>query len=100
MPVSHTSSIDKLLDYILELMEKTNNMLNKCIDTKKDKADKIIKTIKKDVDKIKNEEEEPKKSKQKSVMEENEKIIKEPKPKKHIKDEIDYEIEYDETQDD
>ena len=29
LPVSHTSSIDRLLDYVPDLMEKINNQLNK-----------------------------------------------------------------------
>ena len=29
MPVNHTSSVDKLLDYVPDLIEKTNNMMNK-----------------------------------------------------------------------
>lgn len=36
LPVSHTSSIDRLLDYVPDLIEKVNNMLNKQMQNKKD----------------------------------------------------------------
>ena len=47
MPISHTSSIDKLLDYVPDLIEKTNNILNSCIETKKIKAQVILEKLKK-----------------------------------------------------
>ena len=31
MPVNHSSAIDKLLDYMPDIVEKTNNLLDKCI---------------------------------------------------------------------
>ena len=37
MPVNYSSSIDKLLDYIPDLLDKTNNMINKCMQQSKDK---------------------------------------------------------------
>ena len=30
LPIEHSSSVDKLLDYVLDLMEKANNLINKC----------------------------------------------------------------------
>ena len=30
MPVNHASSVDKFLDYIPELIDKANNMIDKC----------------------------------------------------------------------
>ena len=48
LPVNHASSIDKLLDYIPELLEKTNNMMNKCMQNKKDETQKIIKEMQKE----------------------------------------------------
>lgn len=36
LPVNHTSSIDKLLDYVPDLIEKVNSMLNKQIQNKKE----------------------------------------------------------------
>ena len=46
LPVEHTSSVDKLLDYVPDVMEKANDLINKC--NKKEsntKKEKII-TIK------------------------------------------------------
>ena len=31
MPVNHSSSFDRLLDYVPDLMERTNNMINKIV---------------------------------------------------------------------
>ncbi len=36
LPVEHCSSFDKLLDYVPDLMEKANNMLNKSMQNKKE----------------------------------------------------------------
>ena len=47
IPVNHTSAIDKLLDYVPDLIEKTTNMMKKCIIEKKDENKKVIKTMKK-----------------------------------------------------
>lgn len=41
LPVNHSSSIDKLLDYIPDLIDKTNNILNKKIENKKEENIKI-----------------------------------------------------------
>ena len=44
LPVEHTSSVDKLLDYVPDVMEKANDLINKC--NKKEsntKKEKIIK---------------------------------------------------------
>lgn len=81
MPVAHSSSMDKLLDYIPEVMEKTNNMLNKCIQNKKEETNKIINHIQKNSDKNKQEEEK----------------IKRKTNEKQPKEKIEYEYEYDET---
>ena len=99
MPVNYSSSIDKLLDYIPDLLDKTNNMINKWMQKSKDKE-----TVK-----GKNKEEEQKKSEKvkmdKSKIEEDldeSRHIKEriEKTKKPIEEEITYEYEYDETLDD
>lgn len=47
LPVNHSTSLDKLLDYIPDLFEKVNNMLNKSLKNKKEQTDKIISTIQK-----------------------------------------------------
>lgn len=47
LPVNHSTSIDKLLDYIPDLFEKVKNMANKSMNCKKEQTDKIISTIQK-----------------------------------------------------
>ena len=47
MPVNHSSSMDKLLDYIPDLMEKTNCMTNKIVNNKKEETEKILKEMQK-----------------------------------------------------
>ncbi len=37
MPVNHSSNVDKLLDYVPDLIEKTNIMMNKIVSNKKNK---------------------------------------------------------------
>ena len=39
LPIEHSSSVDKLLDYVPDIMEKANNLINKC--TKKEEKVKI-----------------------------------------------------------
>ena len=99
MPVNYSSSIDKLLDYIPDLLDKTNNMINKCIQKPKDKekakGEMLDKEHKKS-DKVKVD---------KNGIEENldeSRHIKEriEKVRKPIEEEITYEYEYDETLDD
>ena len=97
MPVNYSSSIDKLLDYIPEVLDKTNNMINKCIQKSKG-----------------NTKEEPKNAeikKSEKVKEDKNKIVEDldesrhireriEKTKKPVEEEITYEYEYDETLDD
>lgn len=45
MPVNHSSSIDKLLDYVPDLIEKTNSMMNKIMNNKKEETEKVIKEM-------------------------------------------------------
>lgn len=77
IPVNHSSSIDKLLDYVPDLIEKTNSIMNKMMSNKKQETEKTLKQL------------------QKKSKEEITKI----KPKE-IKEEMDFEYEYDDTQDD
>lgn len=46
MPVDHDSCLDKLLDYIPDLMQKMNEMFNKTIKQKEDRTNKIINEMK------------------------------------------------------
>ncbi len=36
LPVDHSNSIDKILDYMPDLIEKVNTAINKCLQNKKD----------------------------------------------------------------
>ena len=47
LPVDHINTLDKILDYMPDLIEKANCMMNKCIQNKKDLGDKIINNMKK-----------------------------------------------------
>lgn len=95
MPVNYSSSIDKLLDYIPDLLDKTNNMINKCIQKPKGKEEckeeqkKKSEKVKMDKTRIEEDLDESRHIK--------EKIEKFESP---IEEDITYEYEYDETLDD
>lgn len=76
LPVNHSSAIDRLLDYVPDLFEKVNEMLNK--GRPKNCKEKIEDILKKEDKKQKNKKEN----------------------KKESEEEITYEIEYDESQED
>ena len=57
LPVNHSTSLDKLLDYIPDLFEKVKNMANKSMKCKKEQTDKIISTIQKNCKKDEEQEE-------------------------------------------
>ncbi len=40
LPINHSSAIDRLLDYVPDLIEKTNNILNKQMNNKKEEKQK------------------------------------------------------------
>ena len=68
MPVNHSSSLDKLLDYMPDFMEKANNMMNRCVQTKKEQTQKIIKEMQKNQQKnCKNDNNEKNKGNQKEI---------------------------------
>ena len=84
LPVNHSSSLDKLLDYVPELIEKANATMNKCIQNKKEQTQEIVDEIQKNV---------------KKEVEKEEKKIKEKEKNEHIKDEEEEEIDYTEYDD-
>ncbi len=92
MPVNHSSSIDKLLDYMPDLIEKTNNMMNRCIQNKKEETQKIIKEMQKRNKDVENQET--------KIKEKIEKKVKKPETEKKPEEELDYEYEYNETLED
>ena len=99
MPVNYSSSIDKLLDYIPDLLDKTNNMINKYMQKTKEKE----KTQGESTDKEQKKSEKVKMDKHRIEEDLDEsRHIKEriEKTKKPVEEEITYEYEYDETLDD
>ena len=54
LPVEHTSCIDRLLDYVPDLMEKVNQMLNKTMQSQNEKTQKIVEQIRKNNEKSMN----------------------------------------------
>ena len=99
MPVNHSSSLDKLLDYMPDLMEKANNMMNRCVQTKKEQTQKIIKEMQKNQQKNgKNDNNEKNKGNQKESQ--NVEKIKTAVQDKTTEPEETYEFEYDETLED
>ena len=88
IPVNHVSSIDKLLDYIPELMDKANCMIDKCLKDKKEE----VKGKKKNETKIE-------KIREKDGSEEKIKVSKEKITAEKPEDTM-YEFEYDEELED
>lgn len=99
IPVNHSSSLDKLLDYMPDFMEKANNMMNRCVQTKKEQTQKIIKEMQKNQQKNgKNDNNEKNKGNQKESQ--NVEKIKTAVQDKTTEPEETYEFEYDETLED
>ena len=92
MPVDHTSCMDKLLDYVPDLMEKVNGLMNNCIQTKKDETIKIINEMK---DRAKDTVKKADKN-MRDIEEKNKSEFDKMKTNKSME----YEYEFDETMDD
>lgn len=93
LPVNHSSAIDKLLDYVPDLMEKANNILNKQMNNKKEEK----KEIERKIERQRREDKEEIKEQERNMDENASMFVKNtnkvhPKRSKPIK----YEIEYDE----
>ena len=105
MPISHLSSMDKLLDYIPEVIEKTNCMINKCLQNKQEKKSKTVDKIEKQEEKQIKQEEKKAEEKNDKSQENNEEIItrikkeRRRRERKPIISDIDYDIEYEEKND-
>lgn len=105
MPVNHTSSLDKLLDYMPDLIEKTNSMMNKCIQNKKEETQKILKEMQKkqkdekDNKQGKSEGKSEIKNAAKEKVEKTMDKVKKEQEEATKEDEM-YEFEYDETLED
>ena len=95
MPVSHSSAIDKLLDYVPDLIEKVNTMLNKTIQNKKEEAQRRDKIVEKLDKQTLNHIVKETASKPAQVV--NNIVKTKPKKNKAVKPVQSYEFEYDET---
>lgn len=93
LPVDHTSCLDKLLDYVPDLVDKANNLMNKAMQNKKEEKNKNRQ------EEIRQKREEEKREKEYiEEIEEHEHIIQKTKPKRNKESKsIVYEYEYDET---
>ena len=60
MPVNHSSSVNKLLDYVPDLIEKTNCMMNKIVNNKKEETEKILKEMQKRNNNVSNKKDDSK----------------------------------------
>lgn len=94
LPVNHSSAIDKLLDYIPDLMEKANCILNKQMNNKKEEK----KEEERRIERQRREEREDRKQQEKNREENINPILPNvgkvhPKRNKQVK----YEVEYEET---
>lgn len=96
IPVNHSSSIDRLLDYVPDLIEKTNNMMNRIVSNKKEETEKILKEMQKRNTNQSNKNASKEIKQTKNEIEDVKKEINKIKNE----EEIDYEYEYDDTQDD
>ncbi len=100
MPVNHSSSIDKLLDYMPDLIEKTNCMMNRIVNNKKEETEKVIKEMQK---RSSNESSKkvPKEVKEvKTELEHKKEEAKRNLDKIQKQEEVDYEYEYNEVPND
>lgn len=95
LPIEHCSAIDRLLDYVPDLMEKANIMINKSMQNKKDEKKEELKNqekIKKQVKEILEKDD----SEQQNILNQvkaRPRYAKVPRP-----EQMDYDFEYDETQ--
>lgn len=103
LPVCHSSAIDKLLDYVPDLVDKANCFLNKTMNNmredkkeEKKRENQIKSKIQKEIEKERNKDDE----KEFEINQEQERTpISKIRPKKTKPQEEDYEYEYDEQED-
>lgn len=96
LPISHSSAMDKLIDYVPDLIEKVNQMLNKQLEQKKEQIERTNKIIEENCKKAKAE---PKMQGTKTEkVERPQKVEKQRRPiEKRPKEEEMYEYEYIDT---
>ncbi len=94
VPVSHSSSLDKLLDYVPDLIEKATEVMDKCLKSKKEETEQILRKMQKNHDKNMKKQQDDKREIERKIEKEVEKVKEEKKPKI---EELNYEFEYDEN---
>ena len=102
LPIDHNSCIDRLIDYVPDLMDKLNTTFNKQMQNKKEeKADELKQIEKKEKDWQARQDANGKveKIEKETVAEEKEPAVK-PKKSKFKRPTENYEFEYDETDED
>lgn len=93
LPISHSSAMDRLLDYVPDLMEKTNNYLNKSMQKKKEEKKEEMKKAERERREVKETIE--------NLTDTVQTINKiHPRRSRAQKTQQPYEFEYDETEDD
>lgn len=92
LPVNHSSAVDRLMDYVPDLMEKMNSYLNKTMQNKKEE--------KKEEMKIAERERKEAKETMENLAETVQNINKIHPKKSRVQKPQQYEFEYDETEDD
>lgn len=85
LPVNHSSSIDRLLDYMPDLVDKANCLMNKMMQDKKEEKNKVRQ------EEIRQKKEEQKEKEQQRQA----KVIQKTKPRRNP-EEVVYEYEYEE----
>lgn len=97
LPVNHSSCIDKLLDYVPDLLEKANNALNKQMNNKKEEKKEIERRLERQRREYKEERKEQEKNKEENINIIYPNVTKiNPKKNKEIR----YEFEYEEIPED
>lgn len=97
LPVNHSSCIDKLLDYVPDLLEKANSALNKQMNNKKEEKKEIERRLERQRREYKEERKEQEKNKEENINIIYPNVTKiNPKKNKEIR----YEFEYEEIPED
>ena len=99
LPVDHSSALDRLLDYVPDLIEKVNLMLNKQMQSKKEEKIEAAKRKEKEIEEVRESTKQMMQSIEDNKNQEN-KVQTQVRPKKNIKYHKpieSYEFEYDET---
>ena len=97
LPMEHASSIDRLIDYVPDLIEKANQIFNKKMQSQNEKTDQIVEQIKRNNEKNRQREDfEPKDFEEKS----SEKFELKHRVSTDVDDEINYKVKAEEAESD